>query len=160
MVRKSQPEEDGKEIPFDLSLFCLQAPAGESHASSDPEKGGIVSNPPKSGFSDNSIAAVAYFGPIPAFFFLAIRRYNKRPYVRFHSWQSLVLDAFLFLFFSFLKLVTPFAKFLGPRVLLGLWCVVCLAVFIVWVWCVVGALTGKRCRLPIIGDWADEQAYR
>ena len=57
-------------------------------------------NPKESGLSDNSIAALAYFTPFPAIFFLAIRRYNKRPYVRFHSWQSLVFGAFVFLFSS------------------------------------------------------------
>jgi uncharacterized membrane protein len=56
-----------------------------------------MSSPQKSGVSDNVIAAIAYFSPIPAFFFLSVRHYNKRLYVRFHSWQSLVLSAFLFL---------------------------------------------------------------
>src|SRR5208337_422660 len=59
-------------------------------------KGGIMPSPQKSGVSDNFVAAVAYFSPIPAFFFLAIRHYNKRPYVRFHAWQSLVFSAFVF----------------------------------------------------------------
>jgi len=34
-------------------------------------------SPKDSGLSDNSIAALAYLTPVPAFFFLAIRRYNK-----------------------------------------------------------------------------------
>ncbi|MGP8250534.1 MAG: DUF4870 domain-containing protein [Terracidiphilus sp.] len=119
-----------------------------------------MANPPKSGLSDNSIGAIAYLTPAPAFFFLAIRRYNKRPYVRFHSWQSIVFSAFVFLFGLGLELVMPLIKFLGPRVLLGLWCLASLVVFLLWLWCVVGALNGKRCKLPIIGDWADEQAYR
>ncbi len=119
-----------------------------------------MSNPHNSGLSDNFIAALAYFGPVPAFFFLAIRRYNKKPYVRFHAWQSLVFDAFVFLFVCALNLVMPLIKFLGPRVLLGLWCLVGLAVFLILLWCVLEALNGKRFRLPIIGDWADEQAYR
>jgi uncharacterized membrane protein len=58
----------------------------------------MVSNPHKPGLSDNSIAAAAYLGAVPAFFFLSIRRYNKRPYVRFHAWQSIVFYAFVFLF--------------------------------------------------------------
>lgn len=114
----------------------------------------------KSGLSDNSIGALAYFTPAPAFFFLAIRRYNKRPYVRFHSWQSIVFHAFVYLFGWALGLVVPYMKFLGLRVLLSLACLVGLAVFLIWLWCVVGALNGKRCKLPIIGNWADEQAYR
>ena len=54
-----------------------------------------MSSPPKkAGLSDNSIGAIAYFTPVLAIFFLAIRRYNKRPYVRFHAWQSLVFNVF------------------------------------------------------------------
>jgi uncharacterized membrane protein len=122
-----------------------------------------MSNPSKSGLSDNSIGALAYFTPFPATFFLAIRRYNKRPYVRFHAWQSLVFSAFVFIFGFILNFALPFTAFLGPRLLLGLRCLVVLiwlAIFLVWLWCVVGALNGKRRKLPILGDWADEQAYR
>lgn len=81
----------------------------------DPEKGRIVPSPSKSGLSDNSIGAIAYLSPLPAFFFLAIRRYNKRPYVRFHAWQSLVFSAFIFLFYSAMNLVIPHATFLSPE---------------------------------------------
>ena len=122
-----------------------------------------MSNPNESGLSDNSIGALAYFSPIPAIFFLAIRRYNKRPYVRFHSWQSLVFSAFVFIFSYVLKFIAPLTPFLGPRGFLGIWWVVALfwvAIFLAWLWCVIGALNGKRCKLPVIGDWADKQAYR
>lgn len=119
-----------------------------------------MSGPQKSGVSDNFIGAVAYFSPIPAFFFLAIRYYNKRPYVRFHAWQSLAFSAFVFLFSIAGNFALPFFRFLGPRVLTILVCAVCLVVFVVWLWCVFGALNGMRCRLPLIGDWADERAYR
>ena len=122
-----------------------------------------MSNQKKPGLSDNLIGALAYFTLIPATFFLAIHRYNKRPYVRYHAWQSLVFNAFVILFGYALAFVLPFARFLGPRVFLGLMCLVYLVglvVFLLWIWCVVSALNGKRCKLPIIGDWADEQAYR
>ena len=122
-----------------------------------------MSNPKEPGLSDNSIGALAYFTPIPAIFFLAIRRYNKRPYVRFHSWQSLVFSAFVFIFSYLLNFVAPLAASLGIRGFLGLWWLVLLfwiAVFLVWLWCVIGALNGKRRKLPVIGAWADEQAYR
>ncbi|MGD0914473.1 MAG: hypothetical protein ABR928_21475 [Terracidiphilus sp.] len=117
-------------------------------------------NPQKSGLSDNSIGAIAYISPAPAFFFLAIHRYNKRPYVRFHSWQSIVFSAFVFLTGLALKLLMPFMTFLGPIVLLVLWILFGVAVFLIWLWCVVSALNGKSVKLPIIGAWADEQAYR
>ena len=120
-------------------------------------------DPKKTGLSDRSVAAMAYFTPIPAIFFLAIRRYNKRPFVRYHSWQSIVFFAFELLLGYFLAFILPFARFTNPTVILGLrwlvlllWAVIALA----WLWCVVGALNGKNVKLPIIGNWADEQAYR
>ena len=122
-----------------------------------------MSNPKESGLSDNSIGALAYFTPIPAIFFLAIHRYNKRPYVRFHSWQSLVFSAFVFILSYLLNFVAPLTAALGIRGFLGLWWLIVLfwiAVFLLWLWCVISALNGKRCKLPIIGAWADEQAYR
>jgi uncharacterized membrane protein len=123
-------------------------------------KGGMMSNPKKTGLSDNSVGAIAYFTPVMAIFFLAIRHYNKRPYVRFHAWQSLVFNVFVGAFGYVLAYVLPFTAFLGPRVSVGLIGLIGLVVLLLWLWCVISALNGKRFRLPIIGDWADEQAYR
>jgi uncharacterized membrane protein len=119
----------------------------------------MMSSPPKPGLSDNAIGAIAYFTPVMAIFFLAIRRYNKRPYVRFHAWQSLVFNVFVIFFGYVLTITLPFAPFLGPRVAMGLLCAAGLAAFLLWLWCVIGALNGKRVKLPIIGDWAHVQAY-
>ncbi len=119
-----------------------------------------MSNPKKTGLSDNSIGAIAYFTPILAVFFLAVHRYNKRPFVRFHAWQSLVFNVFMILFGYILAFALPHTVFLGPRFLTGLICVPALVAFLLWLWCVIGALNGKRVKLPIIGEWADEQAYR
>ena len=122
-----------------------------------------MSNPKNPGLTDNSIGAMAYFTPIPALFFLAVRRYNKRPYVRFHSWQSIVLSAFVFLFGYVFFYALPYTRYAGPHLFLALrWLanLVWIAIFLAWLWCVVGALNGKNVKLPIIGKWADEQAYR
>ncbi|MEI9968380.1 MAG: Tic20 family protein [Terracidiphilus sp.] len=120
----------------------------------------MMSSPPKSGLSDNAIGAIAYFTPVMAIFFLAIRRYNKRPYVRFHAWQSLVFNVFAILFGYVLTFAAPYGAFLGRRVLMGIMCAAGLVAFLMWLWCVIGALNGKRIKLPVIGEWADEQAYR
>jgi len=114
----------------------------------------------KTGLSDNAIGATAYFTPFMAIFYLAIRRYNKRPFVRFHSWQSLLFNVFTIAFFYILNSIAPYLKFLGLRGLFWLFCVIGLIAFMVWLWCVISALNGKRFKLPLIGDWADEQAYR
>jgi len=119
-----------------------------------------MANPPKTGLSDSSIGAIAYFTPVMPIFFLAIRRYNKRPFVRFHSWQSLLFNVFAISIGYLLTYVLPFFKFLGPHLLWGLVCLLALVGFLLWLWCVITALNGKRFKLPIIGEWADEQAYR
>jgi uncharacterized membrane protein len=123
-------------------------------------KAGKIADPPKTGLSDSAIAAIAYFTPVLPFFFLAIRRYNKRPFVRFHSWQSLLLNIFAITLGSALDYFLPFFRFLGLRVLIILVGVAAFAAFLVWLWCVINALNGKRFKLPVIGKWADEQAYR
>jgi len=112
------------------------------------------------GLSDNLIAAIAYFTPVIPFFFLAIQRYNKRPYVRFHAWQSLLFNVFAIAFSYALASVLSLIGFHRLRLLMVLLCLAMLAIFLLWLWCVVSAFNGKRFKLPIIGEWADEQAYR
>ena len=119
-----------------------------------------MANSQKSGLSDNTIGAIAYFTPIIAFFFLAIRRYNKRPYVRFHAWQSLLFNIFAISLGYILVHILPFFTFLGIRVLIVVAGLAALVAFLLWLWCVISALNGKCLKLPIIGEWADEQAYR
>ncbi len=116
--------------------------------------------PARPGLSDNTIAAIAYFTPVIPLFFLAVRRYNKRPYVRFHAWQSLLFNVFAFAFGCILVYVLPFFAFFGSRVLAGLVCIAFLVAIAIWLLCVIKAANGKRFKLPIIGDWSDEQAYR
>lgn len=123
-------------------------------------KAGNLANSPKTGLSDSAVAAIAYFTPIIPFFFLAIQRYNKRPYVRFHAWQSLLLNVFAITLGCAAAYILPHLRFLGLHFLVGLTSVAVAAVFLLWLWCVTSALNGKRFRIPIIGNWADEQAYR
>lgn len=120
-------------------------------------------SPQKAGLSDNAIGATAYFPPlmpVMAVFYLAIRRYNKRPYVRFHAWQSLLFNVFALAFSYILDFIAPYLRFLGIRTLLWLFWAGVIIVFLIWLWCVICALGGKRFKLPLIGEWADEQAYR
>ncbi len=134
-----------------------------SHESPFPrrKKDGKLPSLQKTGLSDNAIGATAYFTPFMAIFYLAIRRYNKRPYVRFHAWQSLLFNIFAFALFYLLNFIAPdLSKLLGFRGLLWLFSGLGLIAFLIWLWCVVCALNGRRFKLPLIGEWADEQAYR
>ena len=115
-----------------------------------------MSNPGKSGLSDNSIGALAYFTPFPATFFLAIRRYNKRPYVRFHSWQSIFLAVAWFAVWVVLVVIgmIPFVNFLDVI----LFPVAGIGFLILWVILLINAFNGKRISLPVIGALAAKQS--
>ena len=93
-----------------------------------------MSSPQKAGRSDEEIGAIAYITPVMEIFFLAIRRYNKRPYVRFHTGQSLVFNGFVIFFGYGLTFAAPFAAFLGSRVLVGIMCAAELDAFLMWLW--------------------------
>jgi len=122
-----------------------------------------MSDPKESGLSENSISAIAYFTLLPAILFLAIAPYNKRLYVRFHAWQSIVFSVFAVIVGYALAFILPFTMFLWPLVSSVLWMldlIIWVAIFIVWLWCVINALNGKSYKLPIIGNWAEKQASR
>lgn len=114
----------------------------------------------QSGISENTIGALAYFTLIPAFVFLAIAPYNRSSYVRFHAWQSIVLSVLGF--FANYIVGNLFTRIGGmtPVVLVSTQGVIGGAFFLVWLWCVISALNGKRVELPGIGAWAWKQANR
>lgn len=114
----------------------------------------------RSGISENTIAALSYITFVPAIYFLIIPRYNKSPYIRFHAWQSLLLDVFAFLCSVVLSiLVLPaihsetFAVYTLDfiRIMWGVW-------FGLWVVTAIGAMRGKTFKIWIIGNLAAKQA--
>jgi uncharacterized membrane protein len=114
----------------------------------------------KSGISENFIAAVSYVTFVPAIYFLIIPRYNKSSYIRFHAWQSLVLDCFAFLVSVILSiLVRPaFHTAAGAQLVeyallvsWGIW-------FGLWIVTAIAAMRGSRFKIWIIGNLAAKQA--
>lgn len=109
-----------------------------------------------SGLSDNAAGGLAYVTFIPAIIFLVLEPYNRIPYVRFHSWQSiflaiayLIVDAVMMIL-GRLPILGWSTLFLSPLVALGF--------FIIWVIVLIKAFNGERFKLPIIGDLAEKQA--
>ena len=49
--------------------------------------------PSSDGLSDNAAGAIAYITWIPAVIFLLLSPYNQKPFVKFHAWQNLLLNA-------------------------------------------------------------------
>lgn len=140
--------------------FCIWLRAWLPAESEREERGIMSSESVQSGISENTIGALAYFTLIPAFVFLAIAPYNRSSYVRFHAWQSIVLSVLGF--FANYIVGNLFTRIGGmtPVVLVSTQGVIGGAFFLVWLWCVISALNGKRVELPGIGAWAWKQANR
>jgi uncharacterized membrane protein len=112
----------------------------------------------KTNVSDNAAGAVAYITLFPALIFLFLPPYSKSSYIRFHAWQSIILDIVLGLIILVLDyMLAPSLMAAGPffftltQLIWGLW-------IMVWVLCAVGALSGRRFRLPLIGSVAERLA--
>jgi len=104
--------------------------------------------------------ALAYFTIIPAIVFLLVEPYRKNRFVRFHSFQcigvwlaGLVIAAML----RVLGLLLLFVPLLGHLLLLVVSMVVSLGFIVVWVVLVVKALQGEMFKLPLVGDFAEQQ---
>ena len=112
----------------------------------------------QSGLSDNAAGAVAYITFVPAIVFLVMPPYNGRPFVRFHSWQSILLNVAAFVVNIAVSLLAVVTLFMGPMVLYAIIRIVWLLWIALWVLCVVQAVNGKMYKLPLIGDLAEKMA--
>jgi uncharacterized membrane protein len=112
--------------------------------------------PAGTGLTDNVAGALAYVTIIPAIVFLVLEPFNKKRFVRFHSFQCL--------FFAAAWIVLEIAlAFFGHIPFLGwatvlLWPLIGLAGFVIWLILVLKAYQGKMFKLPVIGDMAEQQA--
>ena len=108
--------------------------------------------------SDNAAGAIAYITLFPALIFLFLPPYSRSASIRFNAWQSIFLDIALIAINIILDYVLA-PTLLGSatffftltQLLFGLW-------ILVWVMCAVGALSGRRFRLPVIGSFAERLA--
>lgn len=103
-----------------------------------------MSNQQKS--DENLMGAIAYL-LIPAIVFLII---DKRPFVRFHSLQSIALAVCYFILVIVISILS-WIPFLGIVLwIVGL--VVNIAVLVIAIYCAVKAYGGQRFELPVIGS--------
>ena len=115
---------------------------------------------PSSGLSDNAAGAIAYITIIPAIIFLVLEPYNKIPFVRFHSWQSIGLCVAAFLLQVCVTIFEMVVHFVPGIVLLFslIHLAVGLGLFLVWLFVILKASKGEWYKLPVIGDFAEKQA--
>jgi uncharacterized membrane protein len=112
------------------------------------------------GLSENAAGAIAYITFIPAIVFLVMPPYNTNPNVRFHSWQSIFFSIAAFVISVGLTMVTMIGSFFVGAFMGIIHLLVMLALFLIWIVCVVQAVNGKRFKLPLIGALAEQQANK
>ena len=111
---------------------------------------------PIAGLTDNVAGMLAYVTIIPAIVFLVLEPYNKRRFIRFHSFQCI--------FFAIAWTVLWIGLgFIGHIPILGwatilLWPLIGLGGLVIWVILVLKAYQGQMFKLPVIGDMAEKQA--
>ena len=110
--------------------------------------------------SDHAAGAIAYLTFIPAILFLVLEPYKRDSFVRYHSWQSILLSLGAFAVNIVVAFLLVFALLFSPRLHLVVWRAIELFWLAVWVACVVNAAMGKRFRLPVIGELAEQQAKK
>jgi uncharacterized membrane protein len=109
--------------------------------------------PAGSGMSENVASGLSYGLPgitwlTGLIFFLV----DKRPEVRFHAMQAIAYG----LLWTLVWVVRPYMP--GPiRALLGL---VLFAFFIGWIVLIIQGFQGRHFKLPVLGDFAEQQAGR
>jgi uncharacterized membrane protein len=111
--------------------------------------------------TESVAGALAYFTFIPALVFLRVTPYNVNRFVRFHSFQCLLLWAAAVLTAVILKLcglVLFMIPLVGPPLVVVITVVASLALLAVWAVLVVKAFQGEMFKFPLIGVFAEHYA--
>ncbi|MEO6806929.1 MAG: DUF4870 domain-containing protein [Edaphobacter sp.] len=160
------------EVPSE-NAFCNQCGAPMSQAATPgaaPQAAAGVTTPPPatyaqpvaagSGLSDTAAGAIAYLTIIPAIIFLVVEPYNKRPFVRFHSFQSIGLCVAWFAIWILVMIVHMVLHFIPLIGLLFVFVDLAIGVgfFLLWLFVILKASKGEWYKLPFIGDFAEKQA--
>lgn len=133
------------------AAFCPKCGASQGAA---PAPAGSA---PSEGLSENAAGALCYaLGWLTGIIFLLI---DKRPFVKFHAAQSIVVFGGLHIItialgmFLGVSLFSGGLHFFGPGFLLLH--LVNLAAFILWILLMVKAYQGERFKLPVVSDLAE-----
>jgi uncharacterized membrane protein len=111
--------------------------------------------------AENIVGALAYLTFVPAIVFLLREPYCRNRFVKFHSvqclllWGTVALVALALKVASLLLFIIPFV---GPLFAVLVLVIVGLGAVAIWVVLVVKALQGDMFKLPVLGDYAEQQA--
>ena len=141
--------------------FCPKCGTQIAEGAVCPKCGGQgnVPAPPvatSAGLDDNVAGALAYVTIIPAIVFLVLEPFNRKRFVRFHSFQCLFFAVAWTVLWIGLSIIAHI-PFLGWMTIL-IWPLVSLVGFVIWLILVLKAYQGQMFKLPVIGDMAEKQA--
>jgi uncharacterized membrane protein len=118
--------------------------------------------PAKVGFlAENIAGALAYLTLIPAIVFLLRTPYSGNRFVRFHSIQCLLCwatGAIVALALKVASMLLFIIPFVGPLFTVLVLVIAGLAGVAVWLVLVVKAMQGEMFKLPVLGEYAEQQA--
>ena len=112
------------------------------------------------GLTDNAAGAIAYLTFVPAILFLLIPPYSRNRYVRFHAWQSLMLNLSAILVSLLMSFALVFFLVFEAELLVIFKQIVWLAWLVLLLICFLKAINGQRFRLPLLGELAERQASK
>ena len=99
---------------------------------------------------------LAYVTVVPAIIFLVMEPYNKKRFVRFHSFQS-VFFAIAWTVLWIALTIVGMIPVLGWMTIL-IWPLLGLGGLVLWIILLLKANQGQMWKLPVIGDMAEKQA--
>ena len=147
--------------------FCAKYGASVEAAPGGAGPGAVPTPPPPgagavAGMEDNVAGALCYLlGFVTGILFLVLEPYSKRPFVRFHAFQSILfcaawiaLSIALSIAFGIVGAVLHFLWFM----LLPLRGLVGLVGFLIWLFLMYKAYNHEWYQLPLVGPIAAKQA--
>lgn len=140
------------------AAFCPQCGKGQGAAPSGGTPAGA-----QSGLAENVAGGLSYvLGWLTGIIFLLI---DKRPSVRFHAAQSIVVFGALHVIQIVFGYVFGFGFLFGGGASMGTWAiaglistVIGLACLVLWILLMVKAFQGEKFRVPVAADFAEKLA--
>ncbi len=137
--------------------FCPKCGAPQGAAA--PPAGGAPASSAGggTGLAENVAGLLCYVaGWITGLIFILI---DKRPFVKFHAAQSIVLFGAIIVVDILLVFLNVGSMFGGWMVWVFstlIWSVLWIGTFVLWILCMVKAYQGVRFKLPVVGDIAEK----
>jgi uncharacterized membrane protein len=151
--------------------FCQKCGAPVAGAGATPETTPSPSPLPSAtpsigsasiGMTDNLAGALCYlFGFITGILFLVLAPYNQNREIRFHAFQSILLNVawvIVWVVVTIVALAFRIIPFLGLFISVVLHFAIGLGGLFLWLYMMFKTYNGEKIVLPIVGPMADKQA--